>query len=540
LIVPAGAAQASREDLAVMRAYAQARAADNAGEAGRAAQGYAAALALMPDNEILAARVLAQALQAGDRPLAVHAARKLEKSGNLAPDARLLLFGEALAARNWKAARLQADGIAADEVFAFMAPVLRAWLAVETGKGNPLAILDAAKDNPLAASYAAEHRPFILIAQGDEQQGVGELLATAPGSGGRASRVRIAGAAELARKGKRDAALLLLQGDDEPVVAARRLLDARKPIPGAIGGAEAGLASFLVRIAIDLRQNVAPVALSFARLATFLAPDNSETWIVTSQLLGARDHQAEGLAVLANVPAGDPFAGSVEDHRIALLVDAGNREQALAEAQRAVAGPNPTAADWTRLGDLNDQLKRLDEAAEAYGRALALVESGEAGQQAWTLHLLRGGALEQAGKWPEAKAALEAAYKLAPQQPIVLNYLGYAQLERRENIDEAMKLIALASKMQPDSAAINDSLGWAHYLRGNLPEAIALLERAVEGQPADPAINEHLGDAYYSAGRRYEARYAWQAALLHAEEEDDAGRLRAKIQAGLTPKLASP
>ncbi|WP_324750105.1 tetratricopeptide repeat protein [Sphingomonas sp. LY54] len=541
MIVPAGAAHASREDLAVMSAYAQARAADNAGEAGRAAQGYAAALALMPDNDVLAARVLTQALQAGNRPLAVRAARRLEKSGALAPDARLLLFGEALAARNWKAARLQADGIAADEIFAFMTPVLNAWLAVESRKGDPLAILDAAKENPLAAAYAAEHRPFILIARGDEPQGVAELLATAPGSGGRASRLRIAGAAELARKGKRDAALLLLQGDDEPVVAARRLLDARKPIPGAIGGAETGVAEFLVRIAIDLnRQDVAPLALAFARLATFLAPDNSETWIVTSQLLGARDQQAEGLAVLANVPAGDPFAGSVEDHRIALLVDAGNKEQALAEAQRAVAGPSPTAADWTRLGDLNNQLKRLDEAAAAYGKALALVESGEAGQQAWTLHLLRGGALEQAGKWPEAKAALEAAYKLAPQQPIVLNYLGYAQLERRENIDEAMKLIALASRMQPDSAEITDSLGWAHYLRGNLPEAITLLERAVEGQPADPAINEHLGDAYYSAGRRYEARYAWEAALLHAEEEGDAGRLRAKIQAGLTPKLASP
>ena len=110
---------------------------------------------------------------------------------------------------------------------------------------------------------------------------------------------------------------------------------------------------------------------------------------------------------------------------------------------------------------------------------------------------------------------------------------------RRENLAEAEKLIQEASRLQPDDAAITDSLGWTHYIRGNLPRAIELLELAVAGQPADPAINEHLGDAYYSAGRRYEARYAWEAALLEAEE-DAATRLRAKIEQGLTPELASP
>jgi Flp pilus assembly protein TadD len=155
------------------------------------------------------------------------------------------------------------------------------------------------------------------------------------------------------------------------------------------------------------------------------------------------------------------------------------------------------------------------------------------------LWLLRGGALDEAGRWPEAKAALEQAHKLAPDQPLVLNYLGYAQLERRENLAEAERLIREASRLQPDNFAITDSLGWAHYIRGNLVSAIELLERAAAGEPSDPAINEHLGDAYYSAGRRYEARYAWEAALLYAEDED-AKRLRAKIDAGLTPTLAAP
>ena len=103
-----------------------------------------------------------------------------------------------------------------------------------------------------------------------------------------------------------------------------------------------------------------------------------------------------------------------------------------------------------------------------------------------------------------------------------------------------MRLVAEASRLQPDSAEITDSLGWAHYVRGDYPKAIELLERAARGEPSDAAINEHLGDAYYSAGRRYEARYAWQAALVYAEDDDASKRIRSKLDLGLRPELAAP
>jgi Flp pilus assembly protein TadD len=239
------------------------------------------------------------------------------------------------------------------------------------------------------------------------------------------------------------------------------------------------------------------------------------------------------------VPASDPFATAALDARVKYLLAAEDKQAALSEAQSRVKGGAPGTADWVRLGEVYGELKRFDDSARAYAQAIAVAEPGSAAQPVWALWLLRGSALDQADNWPEAKAALQEAYKLAPNQPLVLNYLGYAQLERRENLAEAEKLIQEASRLQPEDAAITDSLGWTHYIRGNLPKAIELLEVAVAGQPADPAINEHLGDAYYSAGRRYEARYAWEAALLHAEE-DAAKRLRAKIASGLKPELASP
>jgi tetratricopeptide (TPR) repeat protein len=318
------------------------------------------------------------------------------------------------------------------------------------------------------------------------------------------------------------------------------LLASGKPLPGTVESAQAGIAELLVRLAVDLNnQKVEDLALSHARLATFLAPANSEPWLLTAELLAAKDRHREALAALRNVQAADPFAESAEDGRIRLLVAAGDRQAALAEAESATRAPGANAADWARLGDVLNEMERFGEAAGAYDRAIKASAGTDNRQSEWTLWLLKGGALEQADRWPEAKGALEKAHALAPDQPLVLNYLGYAQLERGENVEQATALIAQASKLSPDSAEITDSLGWANFLRGNVRAAIPLLEKAVEGRPDDTEINEHLGDAYYAAGRHYEARYAWQAAILGAAA-GDVTRLRTKIESGPTPKLASP
>jgi tetratricopeptide (TPR) repeat protein len=351
----------------------------------------------------------------------------------------------------------------------------------------------------------------------------------------------MAAAALLAKKGKRAEALALLEGQGSTAGAARARIASGKALGGDIGTAQAGIAELLVRIAIDINaQEMPQLALSFSRLAAFLAPGNSETWILTSELLARGGRTDEALAALRNVPLDSPYIAMAQDNRIGLLVDAGRQEEALVSARAAIVADGRSVEGWSRLGELLGGMERHSEAAEAYGKALALAKSGTPTvSPEWTLWLLHGSELAQARKWPEAKVALEAAYKLAPDQAVVLNYLGYSQLERRENVAEAERLIREASKLQPDDAAITDSLGWAHYVRGDYAKAVELLERAAAGQPSDAAINEHLGDAYYSAGRRFEARYAWRAALLYADGEA-ADRLRAKIDTGLKPELAAP
>jgi predicted Zn-dependent protease len=536
MLAPAG--RANVEDRAELSAYARARAADSFGAAGDAAESYAAALRLAPDNELLAARALAQALAAGDRPLALQAAAVLQRVGQLAPDARLLLLVEALRTGNPRQAKLHADALAGLEPFAFMAPILNAWIAFDAKRRSALPALAGADADGLAAAYAAEHRPLLLLASGKTKEGVDELLKITAAGGARAQRLRIAGAAFLARKNKDEQALRLLEGDEAPIAAARAAVRANKPLRGEIASGRAGVGEFLVRLALDLdRQEVDALALAYAQLATFAAPENSETWLVASDLLARRGESARALALLANVPADDPFADGLADRRIRLLTATGDKARALTEAQAATVRAGAGVADWARFGELLAEEERHREAAAAYAKALELPKSGD--QPEWALWLLHGSALLDAGDWAGAKTSLERARKIAPDQPLVLNYLGYSQLERRENLDEAERLIREASRLQPDNHAITDSLGWTYYIRGNVPKAIELLEKAAAGEPADPAINEHLGDAYYTAGRRFEARYAWEAALLYAEG-DAATRLRAKIEKGLTKELAAP
>jgi tetratricopeptide (TPR) repeat protein len=535
--VPAQAT--ARDTRSPLADYVRARAADAGGVTEDAAAGYGQALAATPGNVVIAARAFRQAMIAGNRPLALRAARAMEAAGAIPGDGVLLLLSEAVLQKDWVRAEAEAKRLGTEEAFGFLVPVLRAWIAYGSGKGDPLAIIDAAPRDTLAAAYSDEHRALLLLALKRKADGVAAIRALGPPGTNRDARLRIAAAARLAALGDRDEALALLEGRTPATLAARRILTARRALPGQIASAGAGIAEALTRIGADVnRERVSPIAVSFGRIATDLAPENAETWLVLTSLLASGGQPAAALAALGHVAPDDPFAEEVRDMRVELLLRRDQQQAALAEALAAATAQDAAAADWSRVGDLYGRLDRQREAAAAYERALAM-SSGVPERDRWSLYLLRGGALEQAGDWAAAKESLAKAAALAPEQAVALNYLGYAQLERRENLAEAEKLIERASTLRPDDPSITDSLGWTYFIRGDVPKAIRTLERAAVGDPAEPTINEHLGDAYWTAGRRMEARFAWRAALLTAAN-DDATRIRTKIDTGLTPAVAAP
>ena len=539
-VVAAGPALASRQMLpqSPESLFVGARAADMAGDARRSALLYSSLVQAEPSNRMIAAKAISQAIAAGDLALALRLARA-HPPEQLTTEGRLALVADELARGRAEGAErvLRARGDGVD--LSFLLPAVSAWRAAD---GNDLAgalrHLDIVPAQSGLSPYAAEQRAFILLRfrrTADAAPLIERALASAQG---RERRLRIAFADAHLRAGDRGGALKLLAGDDATISAARRRLERGGRLDSAILTPASAFAELLLAFAIDInRQDERDLPIAMAQVARHADPRNAEAPIILGMLLGGYGRADDALAVLRSVPDGSPFATQARDAEIRTLVGAGRRDEALARA-RAFAANDGAMEDWGRVGDVLDSLDRHVEAADAYGHAVHAAEA-RGSDDRWTLYLLQGSALEEAKRWAEAEAALERAYTLAPNNPVVLNYLGYARLERGEQLDEAEALIAKASALAPDDASITDSLGWAQFKRGKVQDAITTLQRAALGDPGQAEIHEHLGDALYTAGRKYEARFAWRAALATAEDRVKQ-RVEAKIESGLNPANAAP
>jgi Flp pilus assembly protein TadD len=220
-----------------------------------------------------------------------------------------------------------------------------------------------------------------------------------------------------------------------------------------------------------------------------------------------------------------------------LLDEIGRTDEAVASLS-ALAAERPARADaLIAMGDLLRGKERFAEAAAAYDKAFARVTAIE--PRHWALFYSRGIALERSNQWERAQADFLKALELNPDQPYVLNYLGYSWVEHGVNLDKALSMIETAVKLRPDDGYIVDSMGWVLYRLGRYDEAVPHLERAVELRPADATINDHLGDAYWRIGRETEARFQWQRALVFKPEPAEAREIETKIKRGLAAQSSS-
>ncbi|TZG28048.1 tetratricopeptide repeat protein [Sphingomonas montanisoli] len=513
------------------RLYVQARLADASGLPEMAAQNYGRLLAEAPGDKGLALRAYRQALTAGDFRLASKAAGELDRIGALPADGTLLLLSDAVAAKDWVKARVLCDRIDKEALFSFLLPVIRGWVAVGAGDSNPLRAMDTPGQSQLANSYARDHRILIALVAGKRDEAVQSIRALIAQGDVRSLRLRLAVAAFVAKTGDRETAASLLDGRAPELEAARARLAAGKTLPGAIDDPADGLAELFTQLAVDVKSGGrSPMSLQLARLATYVAPANTGARIAAADLLSGAEYRDSALKLIDGVSPDDPLYDAARQVRTSILTAKGDKQAVLAELQRTAAQPGATPSNFADLGQILSDLSRPQDAAAAYGRAVAMNKA--AGTPNWVYLFLMASTLDEAGQWPAAKTALAEANAIDPQQAIVLNYLGYGMLEHGEDLAVAQAYIERASALDPSDAAISDSLGWLYYKRGNYAGAIAALERAIVADPSEPVMHDHLGDAYWATGRRIEARYAWRAALVHAEP-DDIARINRKLADGL-------
>ena len=288
---------------------------------------------------------------------------------------------------------------------------------------------------------------------------------------------------------------------------------------GGKGAKEA--AGFMLRFALDLQPDLAPARLMMAEL---LAPEHPET----------------AITMLAGIRHDDPLAPLAELRSAELASATGHRDDSVARLQALVNAypdrPEPAQA----LGDVLSEAKRYPEAVAAFDKALddrRRLDGAGAGLSGsdWQLLFSRAVAFDRQDRWPQAKADLQQALALSPEEPFVLNYLGYSMVERHQDLRQARSLIQRALDSRPDDGSIRDSLGWAMLRENDVPGAIRTLEQAAEQIPEDPTVNYHLGSAYWAAGRKIEAEDQWRWALVLHPEPDDAARIRDALREAGVP-----
>lgn len=493
-----------------------------------------------PGQVEIARKALGEAIGAGQMDLALNLTRTVP-AASLPSDARLLLAAAEIRrnrperAVNW----LNTKGEIGD--LSFLSPLVTAWAAADRNQyDQALSTFDAMGTASLLGPMVTEERAFILLKARRAAEAEPLVRQVVGNAGSREQRLRLAFADGFLAAGDRARALMIVEGMGAGEVAARQRIQSGKSSGQAIDSAPKAFGEVLTAFAADLtrlQRGTPPIGL--VQVARFANPQSSSTVSLLALLLAGQDRTEEALAVLRTVPANDALLSQIRDVQTRILSDDKRLNEAYQVAATATASPNADATDFSRLGDVLQSMKRHQQAADAYGRAVTIAQARKQDSLLWTLLLLRASALEDANRWPEARTALQQGLAIAPEQPLLLNFMGYAQLERGENLDAAEAMIRKASELAPDDASITDSLGWAQYKRGKVGEAITTLQKAAEKDPDQAEIQEHLGDALYASGRRYEARFAWNASLVTAED-DIATRVKAKLAGGLTPANAAP
>ncbi len=522
------------------QAYLQARAAALNGDHARSAELLAALAEAEPNQVDIARKALSEAIGSGQMDLAISLSQKIAAT-KLPIEARLLLVADSIKrsridrAQEWLAVKGESGDLT------FLSPLLTAWDAAARGEADrALSTIDTIPPNSLLGPLRSEEDAFLLLKFRRTAEAESYARRAIGAAGARETRLRLAFADGFLAAGDRDRALAMVEGMGAQAAPARaRILSGRNG-GQAVDTLARAFSETLTAFAGDLarlQRGSPPVGL--AQVARYADPQNSGATALLALLLDSEQRSGEALALLRSVPNDDPQRSQILDVETKILVGDKRLSEAFAIASAAASSPNAGIADYSRLGDVFEAMKRHNEAAAAYSKAVALARAQQLKADLWPILLLQASALEQAHRWPETKAALQEALAIAPEQPLLLNFIGYAELEHGENVDAAEAMIRKASDLAPDDASITDSLGWAQFKRGKTADAITTLQRAAEKDPDQAEIQEHLGDALYKSGRRFEARFAWQAALVTAED-DVAGRVKAKLASGLTSANAAP
>jgi tetratricopeptide (TPR) repeat protein len=520
--------------------YLAARHADRERDLQAAADYYRSALLGDKDNPELLAQTVTLTVAAGDiESAATRAGELLERE----PDNRVALATiavEAFGRGDHERAETTLKRLGGGGPFPqLLGALIESWVLAERGETEAaLEMLDSLDGPSWFSPFVPFHAGLIADLAGMHDVAV-ERMSAVYEPGGTEFRLMIALARALARGDRTDEALNILSaydkevGTDANTKALREEIESGQPIAPYAGDARAGAAEALFDIgtAIASTDNNFVESAGYMRLALHLDPTSPFAALSLGTTLTRLGQNEDAVQVFGGVPE-DAVTYPESVVQTALNLNQLERVDEAVEllSERLKTHPDDVDAG-VNLGNILRGHERFDEAAEIY---TTLIERlGEVPPAFWSLYYYRGITYEQTKRWPLAEQDFRKALELEPDQPLVLNYLGYSLIDRGEKLDEAVSMVEKAVEQRPDDGYIVDSLGWAYYRLGNYERAVKELERAVSLRPEDPVINDHLGEAYWKVGRKLEATFQWSHARDLNPDADDLETILTKLREGL-------
>jgi len=520
-------------------AYMGARYAASRHDIVKASELYQEALKSDPDNDELLNGAFFYAAAAGDMDTAEDLAQRLVKTEADGRAPRLVLAVAALKKGDFAAARMNIAQSARGPFTGLTLTLLDAWAAQGTGD-TALALkeLNDVPDQGGTATLANYTRALVLEMAGRDKE-ADAAYQLALGQGNSSPRLVEAYGRFLERAKRDDDARALYnrfasQESLQPVCEAGLARIAAGTVPDPlIATAQQGAAEALFGIGTSLSdQSSSDIAVLYLQLALNLDPHHDLARLVLADRYENLQKYEDAIATYRAMDQDGPYWPAAAVQAAVDLGKLKRYDEAVSELQDLGKQWPDHIAVWTALGDIYRDQEKYTEAADAYDKAIKTLNP--VADKDWPLFYARAVSEERSKQWPDAERDLLQALKLSPDQPEVLNYLGYSWVDQGKNLPQALAMLEKARTLSPYDGYIVDSVGWAYYRLGRYDQAVTTLENAVQLVPGDATINDHLGDAYWKAGRKLEARYQWANALAFEPDAKEKAGLEAKLKNGLT------
>ncbi len=535
-VKPPPAASVPVSEISPYGLFLAGRGAFNSGQNALASDYYEAIRLAEPGADgLVRARAFSSALLAGRVSLAATLAPDGPNDSEAERNFGKVVRGvEALATRNPKQAQILLAPGTVGFPHRSLASLISPWAAAMAGDADGAVVRPQVQGDKLVEYFG-------LVGQAELYERAGRFdeaetnFKSLTGSGDPGELVILAYGAFLERRGRSADAqalydrLLTPEPHNLAVQTARARTIAHKPPPAMStltqGAAQAMIAPATGMIAANQKQ----IGLAYLQLALRLDPDLNSAWLMLGDILEENGQLEAARQAYGHPKLGKPdyWAGRT---RLAWSYQrAKDPEMALKVAGETVTAGGGVEARLV-LADLLRVNERYDQSADVLTE---VIKSDPAASVDWRLLYARGMANDRAGRWLDGEADLKRALALVPDDPEVLNYLGYSWIDRGEHLPEALAMIQKALSQNPRSGAVLDSLGWAYFHMGDMTKALTTLEQAVELEAGDPDINNHLGDAYWQVGRKDEARFQWQRVLTLEPEARLKDEIARKLAGGL-------